>query len=68
MKAKAAYPEDDLYAKWEVDVLIATDKLDEAVKGLEAVIAAGSADAQTYTQLAYLALESRRSLESTRSR
>lgn len=53
-KAQQAFPEDDLYAKWEVDVLIATDKLDEAVAGLEAVIASGGADAQTYTQLAFL--------------
>jgi tetratricopeptide (TPR) repeat protein len=53
-KAQQVYPEDDLYPKWEVDVLISTDKLDEAITGLEAVIGNGDADAQTYTQLAFL--------------
>ena len=52
--AKVAFPDNDLYPKWEVDVLISTDKLDEAVKGLESVIAGGGADSQTYTQLAFL--------------
>lgn len=53
-KAKETFPDIDLYKKWEVEVLIQNDMVDEAVAGLEQTIAGGSADVQTYTQLAFL--------------
>jgi len=53
-KAQTAFPDVPLYKKWEVEVLIANDMIDEAVAGLEKTVAAGGADVQTLTQLAFL--------------
>jgi len=53
-KAQVTFPEEELYTKWEVEVLIANDMIDEALEGLKAAIANGNGDIQIVTQLAFL--------------
>ncbi len=53
-KAKELFPDDKTYASMEVDVLINAERLDEAVAGLKANIAAGNADKTQYYYLGYL--------------
>ncbi|NVK84843.1 MAG: hypothetical protein HWE21_11015 [Cytophagia bacterium] len=48
------FPEEDLYRQWEVDVLIASDKMEEAIEGLKQIVAAGGAPKNIYYMLAYL--------------
>jgi len=53
-EAQAAFPEDNLYQQWEVDVLIKSNKMDEAIEGLKSLINAGGAEKNIYYMLAYL--------------
>lgn len=53
-EAQTQYPEEELYKKWEVDALIQSERMDEAISGLNKIIEAGSADKTTYYTLAYL--------------
>lgn len=53
-KGQEMFPDEDLYRQWEVDVLIASDKMDEAIAGLKELIAAGNAPKNIYYMLAYL--------------
>lgn len=53
-EAQTRFPEADLYKKWEVDALIQSERMDEAIAGLSAIIEAGNADKTTYYTLAYL--------------
>lgn len=62
-KAKTVFPDKEVYPKWEVEILIAADKLDEAVAELNSVIESGKADAQIYTQLAFLYWKSENTAE-----
>ncbi len=55
-EAKVVYPEEKLFADWEVEVLLQADKMDEALKNLEAIIAAGNGNKQTYYTLSFLYL------------
>ncbi len=55
-KAKEVYPDEKLYADWEVEVLLQADKMDEALKNLETIIAAGNGSKQTYYTLSFLYL------------
>lgn len=53
-EAQGNYPEEEMYKKWEVDVLIQSERMDEAISGLSKIIDAGQADKSTYYTLAYL--------------
>lgn len=53
-KAKEVYPEEKLYGKWEVDVLIQADKMGEAITNLKKIVDAGGADKETYYTLGFL--------------
>lgn len=53
-KAQTLFPEEELYRNWEVDVLIQSERMDEAISGLTKIIEAGSADKKTFYTLAYL--------------
>ncbi|WP_420386589.1 TRAFs-binding domain-containing protein [Roseivirga sp.] len=53
-EAQGNYPEEEMYKKWEVDVLIQSERMDEAISGLSKIIDAGQADKTTYYTLAYL--------------
>lgn len=55
-KAKAEYPGDKSYKDLEVQVLLEADKMDEALKGLEDIIAAGNGTARVYYTLSFLYL------------
>lgn len=48
------FPDDKLYKNWEVDVLIQSERMDEAIAGLTEIIKNGSPDKTTYYTLAYL--------------
>jgi len=50
-KAKEAFPENTLFPKQEIDILIKLDKVDEAVAGLEKAIAAEPNNPQLYFSL-----------------
>ena len=52
--AKEEYPEEKLYPQWEVDVLIKIDQMDEAIEGLESLIAQGDVEKNIYYMLSYL--------------
>ena len=52
--AQKAFPEDDIYRQWEVDVLIQTKKMDEAIENLKKLIEGGNAEKNIYYMLAYL--------------
>lgn len=52
--AKEAFPEEKLYKDYEIDVLIKSEKMDEAIQGLKDVASAGDATETTYYTLAYL--------------
>lgn len=52
--AKEAYPDEKLYKDYEIDVLIKSEKMDEAIQGLKDVAASGAATKNTYYTLAFL--------------
>lgn len=52
--AKEEYPEEKLYPQWEVDILIKIDQMDEAIEGLESLIAQGDVEKNIYYMLSYL--------------
>lgn len=52
--AQEIYPEEKLYKDWEVDALIQSERMDEAIKGLQEIVDNGNADKRTYYTLAYL--------------
>lgn len=52
--AKEAYPDEKLYKDYEIDVLIKSEKMDEAIQGLKDVAASGSATKTTYYTMAFL--------------
>lgn len=52
--AKEAYPDEKLYKDYEIDVLIKSEKMDEAIQGLKDVAASGGATKNTYYTLAFL--------------
>lgn len=52
--AKEAYPEEQLYKDYEIDVLIKSEKMEEAIVGLKEVAASGSATKGTHYTLAFL--------------
>ena len=53
-EAQTAYPEEKLYADYEIEVLMKSDRMDEAVESLNEIIAKGGAKASQYYALAYL--------------
>ena len=53
-QAQEMFPEENLYRQWEVDILIQTDKMAEAIEGLKQLIAKGNAEKNIYYMLAYL--------------
>lgn len=55
-KGKDLYPEDRYYGDTEVRVLVEADKMDEAITGLEEIIAAGKGTKQTFFTLSFLQL------------
>lgn len=55
-KAKTVYPEEKLYSDWEVDVLVQAEKMDEAIKNIEVIIAGGNAKKENYYTLSFLQL------------
>lgn len=52
--AKEAYPDEKLYKDYEIDVLIKSEKMEEAIQGLKDVAAAGNATKGTYYTMAFL--------------
>ncbi|MCE7995493.1 MAG: hypothetical protein HEP71_26175 [Roseivirga sp.] len=52
--AKEAYPDEKLYKDYEIDVLIKSEKMDEAIQGLKDVAASGNATKTTYYTMAFL--------------
>ena len=55
-RGKELYPEDRSYGDMEVQVLVESEKMDEAIAGLESIISAGNAAKETYFTLAFLQL------------
>lgn len=55
-RGKATYPDDKYYKDLEVQVLVETDKMDEAIIGLEDIIKSGKQTKSTYYTLAFLQL------------
>lgn len=55
-EAAELYPDYDTpnYKQWEVDVLVQSNKMQEAIDGLNEIIANGNADKTTYYVLSYL--------------
>lgn len=53
-EAEASYPDEKLYAEYKIDVLIRSDRMDEAITSLNEVIAKGGAKASQYYALAFL--------------
>jgi tetratricopeptide (TPR) repeat protein len=53
-EAQVSYPDEKLYAEYEIDVLIRSDRMDEAINSLNEVIAKGGAKASQYYALAFL--------------
>ena len=53
-KAQQIFPEEDLYRQWEVDVLIQSDKMGEAIDGLKKLVEQGNQEKNIYYMLAYL--------------
>ncbi len=52
--AKEAYPDEKLYKDYEIDVLIKSEKMEEAIQGLKDVAASGNATKNTYYTMAFL--------------
>lgn len=52
--AKVNYPDEKLYKEYEIDVLIKSEKMEEAIEGLKEVAASGSATKSTHYTLAFL--------------
>lgn len=48
------FPDNRMFKTWEVDILIQTDRMDEAISGLQKIIDAGDADKATYYTMGYL--------------
>ncbi|MFY0591973.1 hypothetical protein [Roseivirga sp.] len=55
-RGKELYPGDKWYSTNEVTVLVESDQMDEAVTGLQEIVAAGNADKGNYYTLAFLML------------
>lgn len=53
-KAQEMYPQAKVFKDWEVDLLIQSDRMDEAISGLQKIVDAGEADKVTYYTLGYL--------------
>lgn len=55
-RGKELYPEDKSYGETEVNVLVETERMGEAIKGLDDIIKAGNATKSTYFTLSFLQL------------
>ena len=53
-EAQDSYPDEKLYAEYEIDVLIRSDRMDEAIESLNEIVAKGDAKASQYYALAFL--------------
>ncbi len=53
-KGQEMYPEAKVFKDWEVDLLIQSDRMDEAISGLQELVDEGKADKVTYYTLGYL--------------
>lgn len=53
-KGKDLYPDDRWYGDYEVQALLESDKLDEAITGLEQIIATGKGVKETFYTLSFL--------------
>ncbi len=53
-RAQTLFPEDDVYRQWEVDILIKTERMDEAITNLQNLLSEGSTEKNLYYMLAYL--------------
>jgi tetratricopeptide (TPR) repeat protein len=53
-EAQAAFPDEKLYAEYEIEVLMKSGRMEEAVESLTEIIAKGGAKASQYYALAFL--------------
>lgn len=53
-KGQEMYPDAKIFKDWEVDLLIQSNRMDEAIAGLQKIVDQGKADKVTYYTLGYL--------------